>query len=175
MGADVEAVTKIIENKNKLSMVTPKVDLPPEIKEAETVTVFSHPRWGQMFLPNYEKFTNFLADSNLDTETTRESSLPFIRKYLEQPEANYYVWQQLKQEYPQALEKIIQQYCKNSNFNLETNLDRLLLKYQKSSTPQLPSIASVSIHLNDLFETALAQVQKTKSKTKKKKKKKGFF
>ncbi|GAB4542600.1 MAG: hypothetical protein Tsb0014_35500 [Pleurocapsa sp.] len=175
LGADTEAVTKIIENKNKLSMVTPKVDLPPEIKEAETVTVFSHPRWGQIFLPNYEKFTNFLTDNNSDAEITKESSFPFIRKYLEKPEANYYVWQQLKQEYPQALEIMLQNYCDDRDFNLETDLDRLLLKYQKSSTPQLPSIASVPIHLNDLFETAVAQVQKTKSKTKKKKKKKGFL
>ncbi len=175
LGADAEAVTKIMENKDKLSMVTPKVDLPPEIKQAETVTVFSHPRWGQMFLPNYEKFTDFLADRNSDTEITAESSLLLIRKYLEQPEANYYVWQQLKEEYPQKLENLLQQYCNDSNFNLETDLDRLLLKYQKPATPQLPSIASVPIHLNNLFEVAVAQVQKTKSKTKKKKKKKGFM
>ncbi|MGF1541766.1 MAG: hypothetical protein ACFCU5_15180 [Pleurocapsa sp.] len=172
LGADTEAVANLIKNKQKLSMVTPKVDLPPEIKQAESVTVFSDPRWGQMFLPTYEKFTNLLAAKN--SEATAESGRPFIRKYLEQPEANYYVWQQLKQEYPQTLEKLLQNYCDRSDFNLETDLEQLLLEYDKPSTPQLPAIASVPLHLNDLFEAAVAQVQKTKPKNQKKRKKKGF-
>lgn len=177
LGADAEAVASIIKNKDKLSMVTPKVELPSEIKKAETVTVFSHQQWGQMFIPTYEKFTNLLANENLaNSETSdREKYLAFIRKYLEQPEINYYVWQQLKQEYPQALKHILQDYSHKNNFNLETDLDRLLLEYNKPSHPQLPSIASVPIHLNNLFEAAVAQVQKTKSKAKKKTKKKGFF
>ncbi len=172
LGADAEAVAKMIKNKNKLSMVTPKVDLPPEIKQAESVTVFSHSRWGQMFLPNFEKFTNFLTSKNSEIQ---ENSNLFVRKYLEQPEANYYVWQQLKQEYPETLEKLLQYHLDNDNFNLKTDLDKLLLEYNKSSIPQLPSIASVPIHLNNLFEAAVSQVQKTKSKTKKKKQKKGFL
>lgn len=168
LGADAEAVANIMQNKNK-SMVTPKVDLPPEIKQAESVTVFSHPKWGQMFLPSYQKFTTLLAAKNPELE----NSQPLIRKYLEQPEANYYVWQQLKQEAPQALEKLLGSYLEQPDFNLDA-LDRLLLKYDKPATPELPSIASVPIHLNDLFEAAVTQVQKTKSKSKKKKKK-GFL
>ena len=169
LGADAEAVSSAIENKDKLSMVTPKVDLPPEIKQAESVTVFSHPKWGQMFLPTYEKLTNLLVSENF--EAAEANSL--VRKYLEQPEANYYVWQQLKQQYPQALEKLLSSYLDSPNFSLD-ELDKLLLKYDKSSTPKLPAIASVPIHLNNLFEAAVAQVQKTKSKSKKKKKK-GFL
>ena len=169
LGADAKAVTSAIKNKDKLSMVTPKVDLPPEIKQAESVTVFSHPRWGQMFLPTYEKFTSLLASEDFEAP---EANL-LVRKYLEQPEANYYVWQQLKQQYPQALEKLLSSYLDSPNFSLD-ELDKLLLKYDKSSTPELPAIASVPIHLNNLFEAAVAQVQKTKSKSKKKKKK-GFL
>ena len=168
LGADAEAVVSAMKNKDKLSMVTPKVDLPPEIKQAESVTVFSHPKWGQMFLPTYEKFTSLLAS---EIEPAEGHSL--VRKYLEQPEANYYVWQQLKQQYPQALEKLLSSYLDSPNFSLD-ELNKLLLKYDKSSTPELPAIASVPIHLNNLFEAAVAQVQKTKSKSKKKKKK-GFL
>lgn len=174
LGAEAETVASIVKNKDKLSMVMPKIDLPPEIKQSEAVTVFSHPRWGQIFLPNHEKFTNLLA-SESSVETLSDTSLLFIRKYLEKPEANYYVWQQLKQQYPQALEKLLQSYCNQSEFNLETDLDQLLLKYNKPSIPELPAMASVPIHLNNLFETAVAQVQKNKSKTKKKKGKKGFL
>ncbi|HEY9767324.1 MAG TPA: hypothetical protein V6C71_02310 [Coleofasciculaceae cyanobacterium] len=172
LGADAEAVAKVIKNKDKLAMVTPKVDLPPEIKQAESVTVFSDPKWGQMFLPTYEKFTLLLAQENL-AEPANGNLL--VRKYLEQPEANYFVWQQLKQQYPQSLEKLVGNYLEQSNFNLETDLDKLLLKHDKSSIPELPAIASVPIHLNNLFEAAVAQVQKTKSKAKKNKSKKGFL
>jgi hypothetical protein len=168
LGVDTEAVANIIKNKNKLSMVTPKVDLPPELKEAEFVTVFSHPRWGQMFLPNFQKFTDVLANQ------TQENSELLVRKYLELPEANYYVWQQLKQQYSSSLEKLLKNYCNQNNFNLDTDLDQLLLKYNKSAIPKLPAIASVPIHINNLLEAAVAQVQKTKAKTKKKKKK-GFI
>jgi hypothetical protein len=177
LGADAKAVESIIKNKNKLSMVTPKVDLPLEIKEAEAVTVFSHPQWGQMFIPTYQKFTNLLASENLDSSEAkdRETALAFTRKYLEQPEINYYVWQQLKQQYPQALKQLLQKHCDRDDFNLETDLEPLLLEYNKPSQPQLPSIASVPMHLNNLFEAAVAQVQKTKSKAKKKKNKKGFL
>ena len=169
MGADTAAVARLMERKDR-SMVTPKVDLPPEIKQAESVTVYSEPRWGQMFLTNFEQFTNLLTH---DRPETVENSDRLVRKYLELPAANYYVWQQLKQSYPESLTKLLQSYLNRSNFELDRDLDKLLLQYQKSATPELPAIASVPIHLNNLFEDALAQVQKTKSKTKKKKKK-GF-
>ncbi len=171
LGIETETVAKITQNKDKLSMVTPKIDLPADIKQAEAVTVFSHPRWGQMFLPTYEKFTSLLANENLEDSETGNL---YVRRYLEQPETNYYVWQQLKQEYPQSLTKLLQNYSNKDNFDLETDLEQLLLKHNKSSTPKLPAIASVPIHLNNLFEAAVAQVQKTKAKTKKKKKK-GFL
>ncbi|RMF26656.1 MAG: hypothetical protein D6756_03310, partial [Cyanobacteria bacterium J083] len=74
-----------------------------------------------------------------------------------------------------TLEHLLQKYLEQNDFNLAADLDRLLLKYDKSSTPQLPSIASVPLHLNNLFEAAVEQVQKNKSKRKKIKKKKGFF
>ena len=169
LGADAKVVANLIENKNS-SMVTPKVDLPPDIKQAESVTVYSEPKWGQMFLPNFTKFTDLLAQSNADTV---ENSGLLLRKYLELPEANYYVWQQLKQEYPESIEKLIRTHLDRPSFNLATDLDRLLLEYDKSSTPELPAIASVPIHINNLFEAAIAQVQKSKSKSKKKAKK-GF-
>lgn len=166
LGVDAQAVAKIMDNKSN-SMVTPKVDLPPEIKLAESVTVYSEAKWGQIFLPNHEKFTQLLAQS--DPQTAENHQL-LVRKYLEQPQANYYVWQQLKREYPASLEKLLQNYLNNPDFKLETDLEKLLQEYNKPAVPELPAIASVPIHLNNLFEAAVAQVQKTKSKTKKKKK-----
>ena len=170
LGFDAEVVAKLIKNKDKLSMVAPKVDLPLEIKQAETVTVFSHPKWGQMFLPTYEKFAQLLVQNNSEESDRR---LQYIQKYLTIPEANYYVWQQLQQEHPEALNRLLQEFTKQADFELAEDLESLLLEYNKSPIPPLPVMASVPIHLNNLFETALAQVQKTKTK-KKKKAKKGF-
>ncbi|MEL6911437.1 MAG: hypothetical protein AAFO85_14690 [Cyanobacteria bacterium J06598_4] len=170
LGINAQAVDKLVANQDKLSMATPKLDLPPEIKQAETVTAYSHPKWGQMFLPGFDRFIDLL---NSPDNSSEELSL-LAGKYLEKPEANYYVWQQLAQEYPSAIEKILQEHLKRNNFQLESDLADLLIEYNKPSTPELPAIASVPIHLNNLFEAAVAQVQKTKSKSKKKKKKKGF-
>ena len=173
LGVETETIDKIIKNKNKLSMVTPKMDLPPEIKNAENVTVFSHPQWGQIFLPNFDKFTDFLTNKK-STELSTEESL-LVRKYVEKPEANYYIWQQLSQQYHDTLESVLKTYTNNSEFKLDKDLDSLLLEQGKSSIPELPAIASVPIHLNNLFEAAVAQVQKSRSKAKNKKKKKGFL
>jgi len=172
LGVDAPAVAKMMQDKSK-SMVTPKVDLPPEIKQAESVTVYSEAKWGQMFLPNHEKFIDLLTADNLGDSTHVENANRLVKKYLAMPEANYYVWQQLKRSHPQGLEQLLQNYL-DKPFKLATDFDSLLLKHGKSATPELPAIASVPIHLNNLFEAALAQLQKTKSKAKKKKKK-GFL
>ena len=147
LGMDAEGVAKVMQNKGK-TMVTPKLELPPAIKQAESVTVYSEVKWGQMFLPNHERFTELLATDN---PATAENANPLVKKYLESPEANYYVWQQLKQAYPQTLEQLLQNYLEQP-FNLDTDLDLLLLKYSKSATPELPAIASVPIHLNNLLK-----------------------
>jgi hypothetical protein len=170
-GAEGAAASKILQSKQKLSMITPKVELSPEIKQAEAVTVFSHPRWGQLFVTTYQKFTNLLKQNDLESQTKKEL---LIRKYLDEPEINYYVWQQLIAENPQEIERLLQQILDRPNFKLKTDLDALLLEYHKPAEPQLPEIASVPIHLNNLFEEAVAIVQKSKPKTKKKSKSKGF-
>ena len=173
LGIETQTIEQIIKNKSKLSMVTPKVDLPPDIKQAESVTVYSHPQWGQMFLPNFNKFMAILKASEL-TESDRAIGLKLIEKYIQQPEANYYVWQQLKQTYPSNLKILLQAYTNNPNFNLDDDLANLIGQNHKHIAPKLPAIASVPLHLNNLFESAVAQVQKHKSKHKTKKRKKGF-
>jgi hypothetical protein len=171
LGVDGAAVSKIIQSKQKLSMVTPKVDLPPEIKQAEAVTAFSHPHWGQMFVTTYQQFTNLLGKNDPESQTKKEL---LIRKYLDEPQINYYVWQKLVAENPPEIEKLLQKILDRPNFKVKTDLNALLLEYNKPTKPKLPEIASVPTHLNDLFEEAVAIVQKSKSRSKKKSKSKGF-
>jgi hypothetical protein len=174
MGEDSQMVAKAMKSQEKLSMVTPKIELPPEILKAEEVTAFSHPKWGQSFIASYRRLQKLL-ESDLKEEQDLENCKSLIRKYLETPEINFYIWQQLKEEYPKSLEKILQLVLERPNFNLNTDLETTLKDFHKNSEPELPDSASVPQHLHNLFEEAVTQVSKSKSKTKKTTKKaKGF-
>jgi hypothetical protein len=172
LGADSNLVAKAIDSNTKISMTMPKVNLPDEIKKAQSVTSFSHPRWGQMLLPTYNKFQAMLEAEDLLNFPNYEL---LVRKYLEDPQINYFIWQQLQQQYPDRLEKALQLFLKRPELSLQRDLESIMLEFKKPLQPELPEIASVPQHLHDLFEEALAQVQKSKAKDKKvTKKTKGF-
>ncbi len=164
MGADAKVVSQMFDNKNGTSkMVMPKIDLPADLRKAEQVTTLSHPRWGQMFLPTYSK-----AKAILEAEDWQsiEGSEKLIRHYLEDKNINAFIWQRLAQKYPTQLEKVLQNVLQRPDFRLESNLDALLQEFNKPQEPELPEIASVPIHLHNLFQEALGEVSKSKPKGK---------
>jgi|UPI0003612A69 hypothetical protein len=173
LGADAKAVSQLFNNKNTTAkMVAPKVELPAELKKAEQVTVLSHPRWGQMFLPTYSKLKAILAASDWQSIDGAEK---LIRHYLEDEKINAFVWRRLAAEYPAPLEKILQTVLQRPEFRLETDLDAVLQEFNKPLEPELPETASVPLHLHNLFQEAITEVHKTKSKEKgQKKPAKGF-
>ncbi|MGB3536456.1 MAG: hypothetical protein WBA13_23425 [Microcoleaceae cyanobacterium] len=172
VGADSELLDKALNEKAASAMITPKVELPNEIKQAENVTAFSHPRWGQIFLPSYTQFTHLLEAEDFEAQPNGEA---LVQKYLKDNTINYYIWQQLQQTYPTQLEKLLRQVLESADFNLESDLEPLLREYNKPLQPQLSEMASVPLHLHHLFQEAVAQVSRSKSKSKSKKKKsKGF-
>ena len=171
MGADADTVDRMFGKANS-QMVMPKIDLPDSIKKVEQVTAISNPRWGQMFLPTYAQIKALL-------ETEDGESLPnankLVRNYLEDPTINAFIWQRLAQTYPTQLEKVLQTVLERPDFNLGRDLDTLLQEYNKPLEPQLPEIASVPLHLHNLFQEAMTEVNKSKSKPQDKKKgSKGF-
>ncbi len=167
VGADSKAISEIFDSKSTTKMVMPKVDLPTELKKAEQVTAMSDPRWGQMFLPTYSQFKTLLE---ADDWQSIEGSEKLIRYYLENPTINAFIWQRLTQKYPIELEKLLQTVLKRPDFKLDSDLNALLQQYNKPIEPELPEIASVPIHLHNLFEEAVAEVDKSKSKSKSTKK-----
>jgi hypothetical protein len=169
-GADSSAVSQLFDNsQGKPKMVTPKFDLPDEIKKAEQVTVFTHPRWGQMFLPTYTQFQSILESEDWETNPATNK---LVRKYLEDATINAFIWNKLAEQYPSQLEKVVQTVLERPDFKIKSDLDALLKEYDKPLEPELPEIASVPLHLHNLFQEALAEVHKSKSKSKGKKKQK---
>lgn len=163
-GADSNVVSQMFNSKSGNSkMVMPKVDLPAELKKAEQVTALSHPRWGQMFLPTYSKIQTILSAENWQSV---EGAEKLIRYYLEDKSINAFIWHRLAQQYPTQLEKVLQTFLQRPEFRLESDLDALLQEFHKPIEPELPEIASVPIHLHNLFQDALGEVSKSKPKSK---------
>lgn len=172
-GVDAKLASQILHNKTPSQMVMPKVELPAELKQAEQVTILAHPRWGQMFLPTYSPIKAALSSAD---PQALQAAAPLLQKSLADPGMNWFVWHHLAQEFPSELEKALQIALQRPQFQLERDFDPLLAnEFQKSPAPELPEIASVPVHLDTLFQEALAEVQTSKSKGKgKKKAAKGF-
>ena len=171
-GADAEAVEVMLDSNASSKMVMPKVELPDRFKKAEQVTALSHPRWGQTFLSTYAQFTQMLAAEDFSTVPGYEK---LVRNYLEDPAINASIWQRLAKVNPAKLEQILQTVLQRTNFQLDRDLDALLQEFKKPLQPELPEIASVPVHLHNLFQEALGEVNKSKSKPQEKKKSsKGF-
>jgi hypothetical protein len=163
MGGDSSVVSHLLNSKNTTSkMVMPKVDLPVELRKAEQVTAISNPRWGQMFLPTYSKMQAILSADDINTV---EGAEKLIRFYLEDKSINAFIWHRLAKQYPQ-LETVLQTTLQRPEFNLKNDLDSLLESHGKLIEPELPEIASVPLHLHNLFQEAVAEVHKPKSKPK---------
>ncbi|MEH1813692.1 MAG: hypothetical protein V7K26_05360 [Nostoc sp.] len=163
-GADSNVVSEMFNSKSsKSKMVMPKVDLPAELKKAEQVTALSHPRWGQMFLPTYSKVQAILSAEDWQSV---QGSEKLIRYYLEDKSINAFIWHRLAQQYPTQLENVLQAFLQRPEFRLENDLDTLLQEFHKPIEPELPDIASVPIHLHNLFQEALGEVNKSKPKGK---------
>ncbi|MEO0839158.1 MAG: hypothetical protein AAF063_09675 [Cyanobacteria bacterium J06643_5] len=171
MGIESKVVSQVLDSKKSVKMVMPKVELPPHLKKAEEVTVLSFPRWGQIFLTNYTQFISLLAE---DSDSEQQKSDKLVREYLESPDIKTCVWHLLSERYPGQLEKLLQQALNRPNFNLKQDYIDLLKEFNKSLSVELPEIASVPLHLHNLFQEALSEV-KGKSNKKAKTKSKGGF
>jgi hypothetical protein len=152
-------------------MVASKVELPKQLQQAATVTALSHEYWGQMFLADYPRLQTLLAPVNPEYST---AELNFIHKCLTDSQNNAFVWRRLGARYPQQLELALGRILDRSDFNLATDLDPLLTKFNKFLEPDLPDLASVPIHLHELFQAAVMEVSKDKAKSKSQPKKTGF-
>jgi hypothetical protein len=172
LGADSGIVSQLFDTKNPTAkMVAPKVELPADLKKAEQLTAISDPRWGQMLLPTYSKIKSIFT---VDDWQSIDGAEKLVRFYLEDKSINAFIWRRLAKEYPTQLEKVLQTILQRPEFNLKRDLDTLLESNHKLLEPELPEIASVPIHLHNLFQEAVTEVSKSKPKGKKPVAKKDF-
>jgi hypothetical protein len=124
-----------------------------------------------MFLADYSQLQTLLTP--VATKYPPED-LNFIRKCLADPAMNAFVWRRLAIQFPQQLQTAIGLIFELPNFNVSTDLDSILSKFNKYLAPDLPDLASVPIHLHELFQAAVRDVSKDKVKPKSLPKKAGF-
>ncbi|WP_121970514.1 hypothetical protein [Leptolyngbya sp. BC1307] len=177
LGEESKVAKRLLESGRSLKMVMPKVDLPDELRHAESVTVFAHPRWGQTFLTDYSRLKELLARSGAAGEQAEAEETAkldrLVIKHLENEQAIAPVWYHLAKEHGKPLEASLRRILGNPDFDIEQDLDGAIARYGKLLTPQIPESASVPLHLHNLFQSALQTVSKSTAK-KKAKKKSGF-
>jgi hypothetical protein len=167
MGTDAKTVSKLLNSPAAGKMMTPPLQLPPHLKKAAEVTVISHPRWGQIFLTTYTQLKSSLANGNNDSSIT-------VMELLKQPEYNAYIWQRLIDAYPTQLEEVLRQEMARPDLQITTDLTHLLQDLGKPTAPQLPEIASVPLHLHNLFQEAVLEISSKEKIKVKDRKTKGF-
>ncbi|EDX84522.1 hypothetical protein S7335_2219 [Synechococcus sp. PCC 7335] len=172
VGDDNKAAKAILTSKQSLKMVMPKVELPDNLRKAQSVTVFSHPRWGQSFLPDYHRLETLanIAKSDRTEENTAELR-SLVLKYLEGEQANAHVWQHIQANFGETVEPLVQELMASPKLNIQTDFEKMLASYDKLLTPTLPESANVPIHLHNLFQDALKKVGKSAGQEKSAKKK----
>nr|MCU0519069.1 hypothetical protein [Oscillatoria sp. Prado101] len=156
-GADAKAVDRLFDSKENSKMVMPKVELPASLKKAEQVTALAHPRWGQVFLQTYSRFKTLLEAEDWQNPELQK----LVCSYLEDSQINAFIWHRLALQYPTQLEKVLREVLGRPDFTLERDLQELLKECNKPDEPELPEIASVPVHLHDLFLEALTEVNKS--------------
>ncbi|MFQ3617072.1 MAG: hypothetical protein SNJ57_06465 [Cyanobacteriota bacterium] len=173
LGEESGAVNHLLNSNQSIKMVMPPISLPEDLRRAEAVTVFVHPRWGQAFLKDYTRLTQ-LFESTSEGATAAVDQI--LQKYLNEEAVSTYVWHCMAEDYPQSLTNALQRCLNRLSFTLD-DLDDILASMGKPLEPTLPEIASVPMHLQTLFEEALQDVTRSSSKKKAKdrpKQKSGF-
>jgi hypothetical protein len=160
-GMSEKVVSQALEKATSPNMVMPPVEVPAHLKTANSVTVFAHPRWGQIFIAEYEVIKTLLERKPLEIMPDDKNS---FRQFIENPEAKSFIWKRLAQQYPVELELLLSQTLEHPNFNIERDLDPFLEQSNKPLVPELPETASVPQHLHDLFQEAFMEVNRAQSK-----------
>ncbi|KAI9132282.1 hypothetical protein [Acaryochloris sp. CCMEE 5410] len=175
MGVDEKTTSRLLAKQSVSKMMQPTTELPKHLKSAAQVTVLTHPRWGQVMVATYQPLIDALEAGN---QTSIPDSDALVQQCLKNLEIKPFVWHQLAQKYPSPLEKMLQNTLDLPRLSLKEDLATILINFGHPEKPDLPETASVPVHLHNLFQEALLEVnrsQSSKSKGKGKPQKKVGF
>jgi hypothetical protein len=167
IGTDQQTIRRVMEASTRSKMVSPEIELPPHLKHESQVTAVSHPRWGQVFLTSYPRLKAILESSE---GAAHPDAASLLKQCLQDKDMNAFLWQRLAAEYPEPLEALVRQAGDRPNFQLPQDLEAWLSEHNKPLEPNLPETASVPLHLHNLFQDAVLEVNQSSSKSKTKKK-----
>lgn len=167
-GEDGREVSRLLKDDKAINMVMPPISLPDDLRRAEAVTAFVHPRWGQTFLKDYVRLTQ-LFDATDEASAAKADQI--IQKYLKEDAVNSYIWHCFAEDHAAPLMASLGRCVDRLELTTD-DLDDILAQAGKPLEPQLPEIASVPMHLQDLFQAALQEVGQSSSKKKSKGKQK---
>ncbi len=163
-GVSEKMVSQALEKASSPNMVAPTVAVPAHLKQAESVTILAHPRWGQVFVADYASIKELLANGSEQAASGNPEEDKKLHQLLENPEAKAFVWQRLIQEYPKEMEQRLGRVLARPDFKIDRDLEPLLKTFNKSLVPDLPETASVPEHLHNLFQAAFSEVHRSQSK-----------
>ncbi|MCM1983932.1 hypothetical protein [Lyngbya confervoides] len=155
LGLDAQASERLISERSLAQMMRPTLELPPSLRHAPQVTVITDARGGQVFLENYQALCQTLAQID---QTPPDQLQTLAQAYLSDPNFKPFVWQQLAEARPEALEQFLRRGLNQPQFELHRDLASLLAQSWDDLRPQLPETASVPLHLHELFQRAVAKV-----------------
>ncbi|PZD71183.1 hypothetical protein C1752_07459 [Acaryochloris thomasi RCC1774] len=173
MGIDENTTARLLKNQKLSKMMTPKIELPPHLKNEDQVTLLTHPRWGQVMISTYQ-----ILIGELQAKSEEIGSESQINQSLKNIEIKPFVWHQLAEKYPEKLEQSLRTILDRPRFNIGQDLEQILVEFGHPEEPELPETASVPVHLHDLFQEAMGAVKglkPSKSKGREKKQKKTGF
>jgi hypothetical protein len=172
-GEDGHAVSRLLKQDQSIKMVMPPIKLPDELRRAEAVTVFVHPRWGQTYLKDYLRLTQLCESTDVNSIAKLDQK---VQTYLKDDRVNTYVWHCLVEEKAEPILASLGRCLTRTDLTV-ADVEDVLAQAGKPLEPELPEIASAPIHLQTLFQEALQEVNQTSSKKKskgKQKQKTGF-
>jgi len=124
-----------------------KSPLPDDLLEARDVAVIFDPRHGQAFFTGYSHFRSaFASDAPLTHEQIEQ-----IWDWLTDEGIDYWLFERMRDEFPERTEAVFRQVLKDRHFDLSTDFDRVLRKYkgEEMRKPPLPMITPVNTTQGD--------------------------
>ena len=103
-----------------------KFPLPESLLEAKDVAAVFNPRHGLLFFVGYKRFRSAFEFE----EPLTDEQIQCVWDYLLGESVDYWLFQRMRERYPQRTEQVLQEVLNDQYFQLERDFNRLLRKFK---------------------------------------------